>query len=114
MMALALRMAEQIFLYVPLLCAAYISFSLLRIPNFSFEAAFVFGAYCGATAVELLHGYHQIISLGLGLVGAAVGGVIIGLAMGLIVTVGRVPYLLASIITLGLSKGCLYIAWRAL
>ncbi len=105
MIATLLRVSEQVLLYLPLACGGYVSFSLLRIPNFSFEGAFVFGAYCGATATSLLHGLHPVLLICVATLSAMIGGTLIGLCMGLIATMGKIPYLLASIITLGLCQG---------
>ncbi|MBM3893633.1 hypothetical protein FJ365_04520 [Candidatus Dependentiae bacterium] len=105
MIAVLLRLAEQVLLYLPLVCGGYISFSLLRIPNFSTEGAFVFGA-CGAvTATTLVPLLHPAILLAVAVLAAMFGGMLIGACMGAIAAQGKIPYLLASIITLGLCHG---------
>ena len=42
---------EQVFLYVPLVCGAYISIALMKVPDLSIEAAYVFGAIVGSKVI---------------------------------------------------------------
>lgn len=104
-MAIFLRIAEQALLYFPLVCGGYLSFSLLRIPNFSSEGAFVFGAYTATVITDAMPMVHPVPLLLLSMLAAMFGGILIGLCMGLIATVGNIPYLLSSIITLGICHG---------
>jgi putative ABC transport system permease protein len=105
MIATLLCLAEQVLLYLPLVCGGYISFSLLRIPNFSTEGAFVFGAYCAVTATALVPLLHPALLIIIAILSAMLGGALIGACMSAIATLGNIPYLLASIITLGLCHG---------
>lgn len=69
----ALIILEQALLHVPLILGAYISLSLLKVPDLSLESAFVFGALCGAFAVSLTVGMPWILLLKVVLIASMLG-----------------------------------------
>src|ERR1700722_18242534 len=100
-----LIITEQFLLHVPLLCGSYISLSLMKVPDLSLESAFVSGAIAGALVLPLcglLTPFMQLIVV----VGASLaGGAVVGATSSSITQFGRLPHLLASIITFGIFYG---------
>ena len=88
-------MFEQALIALPLLIGAYISFSLMKVPDLSIESAFVFGA----TLAVSFQGPAGLFG------GALIGGALVGLTTGVLNQVFRLPILLASILTNGLFHG---------
>ncbi len=101
----ALIILEQALLHVPLILGAYISLSLLKVPDLSLESAFVFGALCGAFAVSLTVGMPWILLLKVVLIASMLGGAVVGLISSLITYSIGIPHLLSSIITFGIFHG---------
>lgn len=95
---------EQTALHVPLICAAYIVYSLLKIPDLSLESAYLFGAVVAsnylATVTDLTP--FSLISL---LSAALVGGALVGSVSSLLSQRAGIPFLLASILTNGIFHG---------
>jgi len=104
-MDLLVNMIEHICMYAPMMVGAYISFSLMKVPNLSIEAAFVSGAIAACKALELTHDMGMMICLPAVLLASIVGGVLVGVLIAALDTYAKIPHLLASILTLGLCFG---------
>lgn len=101
---------EQSLLHIPLIVGAYISISLLQVPDLGIESAYVFGALMGSLTVRFLSNSPLITVqsgyvLGLAVIAAIAGGFFVGAIAGIITKKGKLPHLLSSIITLGLFHG---------
>jgi len=96
---------EQVCLYVPLICGAYISFSLLKLPDISIESAYVFGAICAYNVIYFTDKFPAGISFFLAIVASIIGGMIVGCIVTLLTRIAHIPHLLASILTIGLFHG---------
>ena len=88
---------EQTLILLPLIIGAYVTLSLLKVPDFSIESAYL----CGAVAAYLA----KDLPLPLVLLSAMGGGVVVGLTIGFLNQTLKIPYLLAAIITNGLFHG---------
>lgn len=95
---------EQSLLHLPLMVGAYISFSLLQIPDLSIESAYVVGAIMSS---YIILGTTHIpgITLILALIASCLGGALVGLVSSLLSQKAGFPHLLSSIITIGLFHG---------
>jgi len=96
---------EQSMIYLPIALGAYISFSLLKVPDLSLETAYLMGAFFAGLALQVMHGYSMFISLPVVVVASIFGGVLVGLTSSCITYFGNIPHLLSSIITFGLWNG---------
>lgn len=96
---------EQTLLHLPLVFGAYISISLMKIPDLSLESAYVFGAILGSQALFFGKNFPLPILCILVLGASLLGGALVGLVSSLITQKGGVPHLLSSIITIGLFHG---------
>ena len=96
---------EQSLIYLPLVCGAYISFSLLKVPDLSLETAYLMGALCGTTALSHFGGYPLWISFIMTMLAGIIGGILVGLCSGCMTACGKIPHLLSAIITFGLFHG---------
>lgn len=96
---------EQSLIYLPLVCGAYISFSLLKVPDLSLETAYLIGALFGATTLSLCQGYSLLITFAMTMGASLLGGMLVGFCSSCITSYGKVPHLLSSIITFGLFHG---------
>jgi len=105
MFAACLIILEQIFLYVPLMLGAYLSFSLMKVPNLSIEVSFVSGAIMASKVLALTQNMGIVVSLLCACIASLIGGAFVGIVMGLLVTHAKLPHLLASILTIGLFYG---------
>ncbi len=90
-------MIDQALIVLPLLIGAYLTISLLKLPDFSIESAYLFGAVMAYLALGLP---FPII-----LLSAFFGGVLVGSIVGTLNQCLKVPFLLAAIITNGLFHG---------
>lgn len=88
---------EQALIALPLVLGAYLTISLLKLPDFSIESAYLFGAVAAFLAREL--------PLPLVLFSAMCGGMIVGLVVSFLNQMLRIPFLLAAIVTNGLFHG---------
>lgn len=95
---------EQIALYIPLILGAYLSMSMMKIPNLSIETAYVFGAIM-ASQVLMLDGNIGIVVLLMALLMSACGGAIVGIVAAFFVEYAKFSHILAAIITMGLFHG---------
>lgn len=96
---------EQALIYVPLVLGAYISFSLLKVPDLSLETAYLIGGFFGVTALSCVGNYPLSIALMITLLASIVGGMLVGLVSSCMTIYGKLPHLLSSIITFGLFHG---------
>lgn len=96
---------EQSCLYFPLVLGAYISISLMKLPDLSIEAAFLFGALVTARFMMLGLTLPSGIALIMLLLISVLGGMMVGLTSSLLNRYAKIPHLLASILTVGLFHG---------
>lgn len=94
--------AEQSLLHLPLLIGAYISLSLMKVPDLSIESAFIGGAFMGSLTAQLCSSLAFPFKVALLLLASALGGGLVGMTSSLITQLGRFPHLLSSIITFGI------------
>ncbi len=105
MIETTLIILEQVLLHFPLILGAYISISLLKVPDLSLESAYVCGAIMGAQTLVYLQGFPiglQIIAV---VVTSICGGALVGLTSSLITQKAGLPHLLSSIVTFGIFHG---------
>lgn len=88
---------DQILMLLPLVIGSYITLSLLKLPDFSLESAYLFGAVGGYLAQDL--GINGMIA------GAILGGVGVGAMVSTLHQFLKLPFLLAAVITNGLFHG---------
>lgn len=92
-----LSILDQALIALPLLIGAYITISLLKLPDFSIESAYLFGAVMAYAAGGL--------PLPLIILSATLGGVMVGTIVATLNQCLKLPFLLAAIITNGLIHG---------
>lgn len=96
-------MFHQIFLFFPLVVGAYVSISLMKVPDLSLESAYLFGAAIGGlTASEGVVSFFAAIG----------GGAIVGALTGVLNQLCRLPFLLAAIVVNGLFHGIVQFALK--
>ena len=103
-MNILIMIYEQTIVYLPLIVGAYISFSLLKVPDLSIESAYVSGGILGVLAVNanfLGSTTYAIIPL----ICALVGGSLVGAVSSTLTTRAGIAHLLSSIITTGIFHG---------
>lgn len=88
---------QQALIALPLVIGAYLTISLLKLPDFSIESAYLFGAVAAFLGQQL--------PLPLMLLSAMGGGILVGLTVSFLNQVLRIPFLLAAIVTNGLYHG---------
>lgn len=88
---------EQALIVLPLVMGAYFTISLLKLPDFSIESAYLFGAVSAFLTQDL--------PLPLVLLSAICGGMIVGAIVSLLNQILHIPFLLAAIVTNGLFHG---------
>jgi putative ABC transport system permease protein len=104
---------EQLLLHVPLILGAYISFSLLDVPDLSIESAYVMGACVGAQVLKATPYFISVsnssLDLGftfcVGLIASLVAGAVVGSVSSIFTQKGGFSHLLSSIVTNGLFHG---------
>lgn len=96
---------EQSMLSLPLMLGAYISFSLLKVPDLSIETAYVVGAIAGSSLLLHLPSIPSSIMIVLIIVASLLGGSVVGLTSSVLTQKGKFPHLLSSIVTFGLFQG---------
>jgi putative tryptophan/tyrosine transport system permease protein len=104
MVNIIFNLMEQFCLYFPLIGGAYISLSLLKVPDMSLQSSFVFGAILSALASRFMH-QPSLSMLVVQIVASMLGGIIVGMVVVALTRFGNIPYLLASIITIGIFYG---------
>ena len=96
---------EQALLHMPLIIGAYISISLLKVPDLSIESAYVFGAIIGAKVLAYSQALPTGILLPLIALASLGGGMCVGLTSSLLTQKAGLPHLLSSILTFGIFHG---------
>jgi putative ABC transport system permease protein len=92
-----LPILHQALIALPLLMGAYITFSLLKLPDFSIESAYLFGAVMAYVAGDL--------PLPLIILSASLGGAMVGAIVSTLNQYLKLPFLLGAIITNGFFHG---------
>lgn len=92
-----LSIIEQALMAFPLVFGAYLTLSLLKLPDFSIESAYLFGAVTAFLAKDLDAPFM--------LISAMVGGCFVGGIVSILNQFLRIPFLLAAIITNGFFHG---------
>ena len=105
MIDILLIIFEQTLMHIPLMFGAYISFSLMKVPDLSIETAYVVGALCGSHMLMGTQGVPMGLQLILVIVASLIGGILVGITSSLITQKAKIPHLLSSIITFGLFHG---------
>jgi putative ABC transport system permease protein len=96
---------EQSLLHLPLMFGAYISFSLLKVPDLSIETAYVVGTIMGSSVLTSIPSLPPGSVIIMVIAAAIFGGAIVGLTSSIFTQKGKLPHLLSSIITFGLFHG---------
>ncbi len=96
---------EQSLMHVPLMIGAYISFSLMKVPDLSIESAYVVGALFGTHVLIATQGMPMSIQIVVLIIASLLGGAIVGFTSSMITQKAKLPHLLSSIITFGLYHG---------
>jgi len=106
MLKTLLIILEQSMIYLPVALGAYISFSLLKVPDLSLETSYLMGAFFAGLALQWMHGWeYQVLSLLFACGAGLFGGMLVGVVSSSITYFGAIPHLLSSIITFGLFNG---------
>lgn len=92
-----LAILEQALIALPLILGAYLTLSLLKLPDFSLESAYLFGAVAAFLAKDF--------PLPLILLSAILGGILVGLTVSFLNIGLKIPFLLSAIITNGFYHG---------
>jgi putative ABC transport system permease protein len=96
---------EQCLIHVPLLLGAYITISLMKLPDLSIESAYVSGAIIGAYAITCTATLPMSMQLPLVIIASLFGGAIVGITSSMLTQYAKLPHLLSSIITFGVFYG---------
>ncbi len=97
--------AEQVFIHFPLILGAYISISLMKVPDLSLESAYVFGAMISCMTLPYVQHLPLVLCI-MVIVGASLcGGMIVGAVSSTLTCIAHIPHLLSSIITIGIFHG---------
>ncbi len=96
---------EQALLHFPLILGAYISVSLMKIPDLSMESAYVFGALIASSTLPFVQHMPVIINIPIIILISMIGGACVGMTSGLLTQKAQIPHLLSSIITIGIFHG---------
>lgn len=100
-----LIIAEQSLIHIPLLLGAYITISLMKIPDLSIESAYVSGAIIGAYVVTLSGALPFGVQLPMVIIASLFGGACVGFTSSMLTQYADLPHLLSSIITFGIFYG---------
>ena len=96
---------EQCLIHVPLLLGAYITISLMKLPDLSIESAYVFGAIVGAYTITCTGTLPVGLQLPIVVTASLFGGAIVGMTSSMLTQYAGLPHLLSSIITFGVFYG---------
>lgn len=88
---------EQALIALPLVLGGYLTLSLLKVPDFSIESAYLFGAAAAYLAHDLPFPYV--------LLSALLGGGVVGLIVSFLNQMLHLPFLLAAIVVNGFFHG---------
>lgn len=105
MFELILIILEQVFIYLPLIAGAYISFSLMKVPNLSIEATYVTGAIFASGALEFGTNLASPFIIIFVVLASILGGCFVGLIVYFIQAELKIPHLLSNILVLGILYG---------
>jgi putative ABC transport system permease protein len=100
-----LIITEQALIHFPLILGAYITVSLMKLPDLSIESAYVFGAICATKVLPLCIHLPLFFTILITIGASLVGGMCVGLLSSLLTHKARIPHLLSSIITIGIFHG---------
>ncbi len=108
MITTILIILEQSTLYFPLVLGAYVSISLMKMPDLSIASAYTFGALLASK--YMLSGNTNNtsflnINLFITITLALLGGLIVGLVSSCLTQKAKFPHLLSSILTVGIFHG---------
>lgn len=105
MIEFIITIVEHTLIHLPLIMGAYITLSLMKVPDLSIETAYTFGALCAAQAsagyAQLPLAFHLVFII----VASLLGGAIVGAVSSSLTRFGHIPHLLSAIITFGLFHG---------
>lgn len=96
---------EQAFLNFPLVLGAYISISLMKLPDLSLESAYVFGAIMASRCLVLTNDLPTPVTFAFVLSAAILGGIMVGTVSGLLTQKAKFPHLLSAILASGIFHG---------
>lgn len=100
-----LIITEQALMHFPLILGAYITVSLMKLPDLSIESAYVFGAICATKTLSLCIHLPLPCAILMTMAASLGGGICVGLLSSLLTHKARIPHLLSSIITIGIFHG---------
>ena len=100
-----LIIAESACMYFPLVLGSYCTFSLMKVPDLSLEAAYVCGSIVGARMLILTNSWPLFLCMPLTILASIVGGLLVGLTSSLLTHKAKFPHLLSSILTMGVFHG---------
>lgn len=92
-----LSIIEQALIALPLIMGAYLILSLLKLPDFSIENAYLFGAVVSCLMKEY--------GLPIAILGAMGGGIVVGITVCFLNQCLKIPFLIAAIVTNGIYHG---------
>jgi putative ABC transport system permease protein len=96
---------EQCLIHVPLLLGAYVTISLMKLPDLSIESAYVSGAIVGAQCITLTNTLPIHIQLPIVIIASLCGGALVGVTSSTLTQYAGMPHLLSCIITFGIFYG---------
>lgn len=97
---------EQSLLHMPLIFGAYISMSLMKLPDLSLESSYACGALlAAATMSTVMQAIPAPLSLIVTITISLTGGALVGIMISFLTQKCHIPYLLSSLITTGLFHG---------
>ena len=105
MLTIGLIILEQAFLYFPLIFGAYLSFSLMKLPDLSLESSYTFGAILASRVIALEQFDNPFFATVSVIITSLLGGLFVGLISSSFTQLTRIPHLLSSILTIGLFHG---------
>lgn len=89
----------------PLVLGSYCTFSLMKIPDLSMEAAYVCGSIIGARTLILTNHWPLALCFPTVILASIIGGMLVGLTSSLLTHKAKFPHLLSSILTSGVFHG---------
>ena len=105
MFNMLLVIIEQTMLHLPLMFGAYISFSLLKVPDLSIETAYVVGAIFSSYPLLGMPTLPLGIMMVMVICASLIGGALVGMVSSMLTQKAHFPHLLSSIVTFGLFHG---------
>lgn len=96
---------EQSCLHIPIMVGAYISFSLLKVPDLAIESAYIVGALCAVYMLKSTTMLPAPLALMIVVGASFIGGAFVGGVSSVLTKKGRFPHLLSNLVTFGLFHG---------